>query len=825
MTKKILTAALFSIALNCFAAPEKLEGFRFGNDAAPAGTEWESPEELALNKEFPRAEFYPFEDLKTALKVFPEADSRFWKSLDGTWKFHFSKEPTSRPAQFYKTDFDVSSWDEIPVPSNWNVVGISPRGNGNHKYGLPIYVNQPVIFEHKIAVDDWKKGVMREPEDARRTTNEFRNEVGSYRREFVVPAEWNGREIFLNFDGVDSFFYVWVNGNYVGFSKNSRDPARFDVTKFVVPGEAATMSVEVYRNSDASFLQAQDMFRLPGIFRSVSIYAVPKIFIRDIFVLPELDKNYVSGTLKISAEIENRSGEDAKNYSLRYSLFKNELYGDVTEGASAEVVAAGVVVPEGASGAVVDAKSAEISLENPELWSAEIPNCYTLVAELLDGDGNVSETISVQTGFRQVEIKENEKDEFGNVGRWFYVNGKTVKLKGVNRHETSPERGHALVPADMISEMKLLKRGNINHVRNSHYPDHPFWYFLCNRYGIYLEDEANIESHEYYYGRESISHPKEWKAAHVARVSEMVQRNKNHPAIVIWSLGNEAGPGQNFVHAYNAIKSLDKSRPVQYERNNAIVDIGSNQYPSVGWVIGSAKGEKGRKYPFHISEYAHSMGNALGNLKDYWDAIESSNYIMGGAIWDWIDQGIYNFDAETGEKFIAYGGQFGEFPNDGQFVMNGILLSDKTPKPQYFEVKKVYQNVAVKLLGNDDSSKEENAAGTSNEAAAGTTKVEIFNKNYFANLDDFDVVWTLSEDGENVASGTLETGEIKARTAKIVEIPLAGTAFRDDAEYFLTLEFKQKKNTFWAENGYVQMAEQLLLKSPKNRPSLLDSSK
>lgn len=801
MKKTILAAVFGAVALHCFAVQPALDGFRYGSESAPAGTEWESPEFLALNKEQPRATFYPFADAKSALRIFPEADSKYWKSLNGNWKFHWAKTPAERPAGFYEKDFDVSAWDEIPVPSNWNVVGLSEKGNGHHKYGLPIYVNQPVIFQHRVAVDDWRGGVMREPPKDW-TTYEYRNEVGSYRRDFVVPADWDGREIFLNFDGTDSFFYLWVNGNYVGFSKNSRDPACFDVTKFVKPGETATIAAEVYRNSDGSFLEAQDMFRLPGIFRTVSMYSVPKIFIRDIFVKPS-----AAGTLKIDAELENRSGGNADaEYRLRYSLFENELYGGVPEGARA-VASAEVSASVPAAGTAGDAPEAEIAPDGAKLWSAEEPNCYTLVAELIDAAGTVVETTSVLTGFRTAEIR-TAVDDFGKNGRWFFVNGKTVKLKGVNRHETHPERGHAITREDMEEEIRLMKRANINHVRNSHYPDDPYWYFLCNRYGIYLEDEANIESHEYYYGKESLSHPPEWRAAHVARVMEMANRNKNHPSIVIWSLGNEAGPGVNFVHAYDALKALDVSRPVQYERNNDIVDMGSNQYPSVGWVVGTARGDAGRKYPFHISEYAHSMGNAMGNLKDYWDAIESSNYIMGGAIWDWVDQSIYNWDAATGKRFLAYGGQFGDYPNDGQFVMNGLIFGDREPKPQYFEVKKVYQNVGVKTIG---------------DPAAGT--LEIFNKNYFTDLSGYDVVWTLTEDGEKIAGGVLDVGDVPARSKKTVRLPLAGTAFRPDAEYFATIEFKLKKDEFWAQNGYVQMAEQLPIRAAESRPSLLDASK
>lgn len=801
MKKTLITAVLGALALQCFAVHAPLEGFRYGDDAAPAGTEWESPQALALNKEQPRATFYPFADAASALKIFPEADSPYWKSLNGNWKFHWVKHPDARPKNFYEKNFDVSGWDDVPVPSNWNIVGLSKKGNGHHRYGLPIYVNQPVIFEHEVKVGDWKKGVMREPRDKRRTTYEYRNEVGSYRRDFVVPANWDGREIFLNFDGVDSFFYLWVNGRYVGFSKNSRDPACFDVTKFVKAGEPATIAVEVYRNSDASFLEAQDMFRLPGIFRTVSMYSTPKVFIRDIFAKPS-----AAGTLDVETELANRGDAvPAGAAKLRYSLYENELYGDVPAGA-APVAVAEVAASVPAVGGCADAPAARLTVADAKPWSAEIPNCYTLVVELLDANGNVAETTSLQTGFRTVEIK-NAVDDFGKEGRWYFVNGKTVKLKGVNRHETHPERGHALTRADMEEDVKLMLRGNINHVRNSHYPDDPYWYYLCNKYGIYLEDEANIESHEYYYGKESLSHPTEWKAAHVARVVEMTQRNKNQPSVVIWSLGNEAGPGENFVHAYKALKAIDVSRPVQYERNNNIVDMGSNQYPSVGWVVGTARGDAGRKYPFHISEYAHSMGNALGNLKDYWDAIESSNYIMGGAIWEWVDHALYNWDGETGERFLAYGGQFGEYPNDGQFVLDGVIFADRTPKPAYFEVKKVYQNVGVEAV----------------DPAAGI--LEIFNKNYFKDLSGYEVAWTLTEDGKPIADGMLDIGDVPARTKKQVRLPIADVNFRPDAEYFATVEFKLARDAYWAPAGYVQMDEQVLIRPAEKRPSLLDVSK
>lgn len=312
------------------------------------------------------------------------------------------------------------------------------------------------------------------------------------------------------------------------------------------------------------------------------------------------------------------------------------------------------------------------------------------------------ETFSTNVGFRKIEIKDTpaSQDEFGLAGRYYYLNGKPIKMKGVNRHENNPQTGHYVTREQMQKEVFLMKRGNINHVRNSHYPDAPYWYYLCDKYGIYLEDEANIESHEYYYGKESLSHVPEFRNAHLARNMEMVHSTVNHPSVVLWSLGNEAGPGDNFKDCYAAIKQYDQSRPVQYERNNDIVDMGSNQYPSIAWVQGAVKGNYNMKYPYHISEYAHSMGNAVGNLVDYWNAIESTNFFMGGAIWDWVDQAMEGTDSVTGKTYWGYGGDFGpdNKPNDGMFCMNGVMRPDLSPKAQYFEVKKVYQNVGVKAV-------------------------------------------------------------------------------------------------------------------------------
>ena len=787
MSSACLMMALWPCA---WAQHNPLGGFAYGDKEAPTGKEWESVEELALNKEYPRAYFFSFDNEAQAAQVRPEK-SPYWLSLNGQWRFHWCKTPDERPKDFYKTNYDASGWDMTPVPSNWNVQGI--QKDGKLKYGLPIYVNQPVIFYHERKVDDWRQGVMRTPPQTW-TTYEYRNEVGSYIRYFEVPREWKGREVYIDFDGVDSFFYLWINGKYVGFSKNSRNAASFNISKYLKKGQNK-LAVEVYRNSDGSFLESQDMFRLPGIFRTVALRSTPKVQIRNLNVLTDTD-NLSDWQLKVTAEVRNLGKKEAKDYRLQYAVYKNILYKDDAQ--KVDALQATTEVQAVAPNAI-EKVSAAIDVKQPDMWSAEAPNRYVLVAQLVDKKGKVIEAASTYFGFRKVEIKETkaEDDSFGNAGRYFYVNGKPIKLKGVNRHETHPEQGHVVTHAQMEEEVMLMKRANINHVRCSHYPPDPYWFYLSDKYGIYLEDEANIESHEYYYGKESLSHPKEWEKAHTARVVEMVEAAYNSPSIVIWSLGNEAGPGQNFVTAYNHLKTLDTSRPVQYERNNDIVDMGSNQYPSVAWVKGAATGKYDIKYPFHISEYAHSMGNAVGNLADYWEAIESTNYICGGAIWDWVDQALTNYTPD-GKPYAAYGGDFGDFPNDGQFVMNGIIFADRTAKPQYYEVQKVYQNIKVKKLSFDT--------------------FQISNKSYFEPMEGYEGVWKLYRNGDLVEERSFDVSPLKPQKKGVVTI--APKRMDSKSEYIVVIEFRQAADKPWAKQGFVQAREQFVIQEAGQKPAI-----
>ncbi|MBQ2624396.1 MAG: discoidin domain-containing protein [Kiritimatiellae bacterium] len=631
--------------------------------AQPTGTEWKEPENLSFGREERRAAFSSFDTLESALKILPEFSERTI-SLDSetAWKFKWSPDPASRPVGFEKLDYDVSGWETIKVPCSWQAYG----ANGKGGWGTALYVNQTYPFKRD------QPDVMGEPPKDW-TSYAARNPVGSYRRDFDVPEKWSGQEIFLKFDAVDSFFYLWVNGEYVGFSKDSRNPAEFNVTKFVKSGKN-TVALEVYRYSDGSYLEDQDMFRLSGIARSTWLLARPKTRIRDFTVTPRpVDKDKLDGDWELIVTCDTVPSSRSTSFAGLYDMDDKPVEVEsVTLGTTGKFV-----------------------VKNPKLWSAETPNCYKLVMYPYNDKysedgvflaaGRASEYVSCLVGFRTSEVRD---------GR-YYFNNEKIKFRGVNRSESDPMYGHYVPRERQLQDIRLMKEANINHVRNSHYPEDDYWYYLCDIYGIYVLDEANVESHGYYYGEASLSHRKEWEKATVARNLDMVRRNRNHPSVVFWSLGNEAGPGENFAAASAAIKEMDPSRPIQYERDNSVADVDSNQYPGVDWTVWKSNDHKAKK-PFYISEYAHNMCNAMGNLKDYQDAIESSDVILGAAIWDWVDQGLYKKNKD-GKMILAYGGDFGDVPNDGQFVMNGVILSDRCLEPGFYEVKIVFQPFDIKF--------------------------------------------------------------------------------------------------------------------------------
>lgn len=724
--------------------------------AQPTGKEWEDETALHYGKEAPTAAFASFASVEEAKAIRPEFCSR-WICLDSEteWRFNWCRKPEERPVDFYKPDYDVSGWDVVKVPCSWQAMGINAR---QKPYDRPYYTNAHWPFVPKFPANSncWPR-VRGHKLPEGYTLGEDENPVGSYRRDFIVPAEWDGDEIYLEFGAVDSFFYLWVNGTYIGFSKSNRDPARFNVTKAVRPGKNM-VAVEVYRFSDGSYLEAQDMFLLSGIARSVWLFHKPKTHIRDVF--------FTTSPVK--------KGDYSGDWKL-------DLKADVTGKAAVKVL----VFDD--AGKAVDHDG--LVFKSPKLWSAECPNLYTLVLELVDGEKTL-EAIGFQLGFREVEIRDapEQKD------RTFLVNGKPVKMRGANRHESSPMYGH-YTPDDLIElDIKQLKQANCNHVRNAHYPQPDYFYYLCNKFGLYVMDEANVESHGFFYGKESLSHFKSWEAAHVDRVMNMVERNKCHPSIVIWSLGNEGGPGDNFKTCVAAIKARDLSRPVQYERNNWITDMGARQYPEVQWVWDCANGKEGLthqppdkplRYPFHINEYAHNMGNAMGNLKDYQDAIESTTRIMGAAIWDWVDQGIWHVTT-NGVKILAYGGDFGDYPTAGPFMMNGCVLSDRALEPGYWEIKHVFQPVVA-------------------EKSADGKAIMVKNRHYFRDLSAYDFVLSHFINGKKVSEET-RTLDLGPQSTARIEVPDKTGSWR--------VEFKQKADEDFWPKGWVIADDQIDFTEP-----------
>ncbi|MBK7133517.1 MAG: DUF4981 domain-containing protein [Bacteroidales bacterium] len=721
---------------------------------APVPPEIQDPELLGINKEPAHATLMPYATLEEALAANRHA-STFARSLNGTWKFNFVKWPQMRPVDFYKPEYDVTSWKEIPVPSNWQVLG----------YGTPYYRNLGYIIRK-----DFPRIMSMPPKTF--TAYEERNPVGSYRRDFELPAEWNGRQVFLTFDGVDAGFFLWINGTKVGFSVNSRNAAEFDVTKYVKPGKNM-VAVEVYRFTSGTWLEDQDMWRLSGIFRNVTLWSSPQQHIRDFFVKTNLDDQYKNATVEITAKVKNYGTKASKATKLAATLYD----GKVTVPAAMAEAAVPALQP-GAESAV----KLTFQVTNPEKWTAETPKLYTTVITLASGK-KIVETLSARTGFREIEIK----------GRVFLVNGTPVKLKGVNRHENWPDVGHAVTEAQMIRDLELIKQGNCNLVRTSHYSDDPRWYELCDEYGMFLVGEANVECHGYM-GR--FDEEPTMKSAIIDRNVANTENFKNHASIIIWSLGNENGRGgSNFRAAMATIKAIDNTRPVHYEgfgigKNNP-ADIDSRMYTGVAEVEKIAQ-DTSYKKPFFLCEYAHAMFNSMGAIGEYNDVFDKYETILGGAIWEWQDQGIYN-KRDPNHSIIAYGGGFGEFPNDKYFIHKGVVASDRSLKPHYPEMKKAYQWIKV----------------TGEDLSKGQFLVQ--NKYQFVNLGGFTATWTLSENGTEISRGDIKIPDIAPGKEAIVTIPYKIEKVNTGSEYFLRLSFALAADQLWAKKGFEMVSEQFKL--------------
>ncbi|MBI9061291.1 MAG: DUF4981 domain-containing protein [Marinilabiliaceae bacterium] len=673
--------------------------------------DWQNPKVFEINKEAPYAYSTPFENERDAWDGIM-ARSEYLKSLNGTWKFHLTKDPVDRPQDFYKKEFDVSAWNDIQVPANWEIAG----------FDTAIYVNTTYPF--------WQIA-KKKPEPP--FIPEGYNPVGSYKRTFTIPAAWEGRQIFVHFGAVKSAFYIWVNGQKVGYSQGSKTPAEFDLTPYVQAGEN-DIALEVYRWSDGSYLECQDFWRLSGIERDVILSARPKVRIRDFRVYAGLDDHYQNGLFSLQVELTNHLTKKAGKYKLEaqlYTIDKQEKL--LSYSKDVNVVDATTVI-----------RLDQQEVQNPKKWSAEHPNLYKLLITLKNKKGKIVQSFAQEVGFRTAEVKNGQ----------FLVNGQAVLVKGVNRHEHDPDNGHVIGVAGMLKDIQLMKENNINSVRNCHYPSDPRFYELCNRYGLYVIDEANIESHGMGYGERSLAKDPEWKEAHLSRTQRMFERTKNQPCIITWSLGNEAGNGVNFEATYAWLKAHDETRPVQYERAglDENTDIFCPMYMSIANIVEYAQRQPER--PLIQCEYAHAMGNSCGSLKDYWEAIETYPALQGGCIWDWVDQGLREVDA-NGRMYYTYGGDYGTtMPSDNSFCLNGLVNPDRKPNPQLHETRKVYQSISV----------------AAKDVKQGVFTIE--NKYFFKNLNEFDVIWTIANAEGIVAHHSLKLAIAPQQSKDIqLEIP------------------------------------------------------
>ncbi len=721
--------------------------------------EWDDLSVLQINRQPPRATIVKYLSASLAQSGGLRWEHSPWyQSLNGTWQFAFSKNPAARPADFYRVSFDDSKWSTIPVPSNWQLQG----------YDVPIYTNIEYPF----------------PRNPPHSPREF-NPVGSYRRHFKLPESWSGRTIFVHFDGVDSAFYLWVNGQRVGYSQGSRTPAEFEITKYLKPGDNQ-IAVEVYRWCDGSYLEDQDMWRLSGIYRDVYLRCEGPLAIDDLTVQSPLDAEYRDGTLRIAVRVKNRAKEESK-ISVVATLSNpngNAIGSELTKSAS--------IAAEATSEIELSRK-----VSSPLAWSAEQPNLYQLLIELKNSDGQVIEAVPLRVGFRTTEIKNG----------LLLINGKPIKIKGTNRHEHHPERGHYVTHDDMVRDIEMMKRFNINAVRTSHYPDAPEWYDLCDKYGIYLWDEANIESHGMGYEAESLAKRPEWAEAHLDRVRRMVGRDQNHPSIVVWSMGNEAGDGVCFDKCADWLRKNHPDRPIHYERAR---ENGTRNTDIVSWMY--SRPDEVARYvrkheakPMILCEYAHSMGNSDGNLKEYWDLFNNHDQAQGGFIWDWRDQGIAEIVPITykkksvppqnvGQTLFAYGGwgAGANFHTDGNFCMNGLVSPDCIPHPGLFALKKELQNISVEPV---DLQKR---------------RFRILNRFYFQGLNDYvQAHWRLLQDGVPVENGEIpldgvadQNLKIGPRESKEFTVPVDSGLLNQPHEYILDFHFTLAKSASWAPAGH-----------------------
>lgn len=707
---------------------------------AQNANDWENPQLVSENALAPHAHFIPYPDEQEALQ---KNGSPFVKSLDGIWKFNLVNTVAERPVDFYKNNFDTSKWDNIKVPANWQTEGFDKFIFTDVEY--PIKPNPPFV-----------------PLDF--------NPVGSYKRNFLVPAAFHGKNIFIHLGAVNSFFYLWINEQYVGLSKDSKTPAEFDITPYLHKGINA-VSIQVFRFSDGTYLEGQDMWKLSGIERSVYLIARPKLCIADYFAKAGLDENYSNGIFTL-------------NISLNQPPPKNSTQ-------SIEVK----LMDDAGENKLIFTQKKKINsqkdfhfnttISNVRQWNAEQPNLYSLIINYLDESGKTIESIVQKIGFRSVEIKHG----------LFLINGKAIKIKGVNRHEHDMHSGKVISVEGMIKDIQLFKQYNINAMRCSHYPNREEWYELCDKYGIYVVDEANIECDGMdFHPLKTLSDKPGWKAAYLDRTKRMFERDKNFPCIITWSLGNESRFGENFIATYNYLKTRDSTRPVQYEeaRDNAYTDIICPMYKSLNVMQEYVK--EWRNRPFIQVEYAHMMGNSGGNFKDDWDMIYKYEQLQGGFIWDFSDQ-AFKINDKHGRSIWGYGRDMGNIgaTSDTSFCADGMMHADRTPHPQAFEVKKVYQNIQFDAVAFSENG------------------FRISNRFDFTNLNQYRFDWFIKADGKIIAQGNIPSMDIAPGLSKEIKINFPAVDVQPATEYFLIIRAATKQATELVAKNYVIAWEQFEL--------------
>ncbi len=714
--------------------------------------DWENPEMIGINKLPAHNTSVSFPSETDALSADIKSSARY-KSLNGRWKFAWTPVPEKASPDFYKADFQDKSWKSIPVPSNWELQGYGTAIYTNVIYPFP--VNPPFV-----------------PKDD--------NPVGCYRTTFDIPKSWSGMQITLHFGGVSSAFYLWINGQKVGYSEGSRLPAEFDITPYIKKGKNL-MAVKVYRWSDGSYLEDQDHWRLSGIHRDVYLTAAPKFQIYDFFVKTQLTAHYTSAELQVHANVKSFGTGPPKGWKIEGQLY--DAAGKPVLEEKMSVKTDRLIRRPWPQRGKVPFADLKATVKKPELWSAEMPNLYTLVLTLKDDKGKTMEARSCRVGFREIKIKDGE----------LLVNGKPVLLYGVNRHDHSQTGGKTVTEEEMLQDVMLMKQFNFNAVRTSHYPNNPKWLDLCDEYGLYVIDEANIETHGV---GGWLTNVPQWHNAFVDRGIRMVERDKNHPSVIFWSLGNESGWGPNHAAMAAWIKDYDDTRYIHYEGAKPengkplppVVDMFSRMYNTIDVMVKLANDPTDNR-PVIWCEYAHAMGNSLGNFYKFWDAIKGNKRLIGAFIWDWIDQGILQTD-EQGKKYWAYGGDFGDKINSGNFCINGVINADRTPKPVTWEAKKIMQPIEI----------------TSSILLSGSLKVK--NRHHFRDLSIYDVSWELTENGDKIQGGNLEPLHTEPGKTDFLKVPFGKPKVKPGAEYFLKVTFSLNRDLPWAKKGHVVAWEQ-----------------